>query len=837
MKKLALFIICLFSLVFCTDQEEIPRQSYPLVSTNSVENITREGADFKGKITRDGNARIIEQGFVWGLFATLSLENSDRAVFENTKSSTFKVRIETTLEENKTYYVRAYVRTENLVVYGPAVQFVSLGSKAPVITNFKPSTAQILDTINIEGLGFSYLKTKNEIKFSGQSAQVVSATDTLLRVIVPAELTLPKSRISVSVSGNIAQTASDFQLQGATITGVTSKTIGACDTLAISGENFNATHSSLQVLLNETDCTILTKTVNEIHILVPTFFPTGSTVNLKVISSNIETVYDLPLTYKKSQFLSVVPRANTTFNDTVVVKAKNLPRCATMKVKLHDVIPLLVNVNDSTVAFVIPESLTVSSPTLSITFDGSPLTFNQSLPLSQPSITSAGPKNVTFNDVVTIIGKNFHPQALRNSVYLGGVKATITSATTTKIITRIPPLAEGNCGACKNTILEVNGASAVLANSINLQEPTITAVMPSPITTPGLVTITGNFFNPQADLNSVVIDNPATVVSASKTQVIASVDLNTVSNGNPYVSSQSFGFASVQTGAGSTAGLGVNFDYKGPWTKKANFPGVNRVYPLSFSVNNKLYMGMGLGDSDWNLRDLWEFNPTNNNWVQKANFPGPSRYNCVHFTLNGKVYIGLGVTAGFGLRKDFWEYNPATDTWTQKNDFPGEARSVPEFFVVDNTAYIVGGSNGTTTLRDVWRYNSGSDSWVSLNEAPEDFTKQNSFVIGNKAYCVQSTASSFKIYEYNNASDSWAVTLNSTPGIGTRAIPGGYIFDINKKFQRYNPATNSLTTLLWAAPSYVDQSDEVVGKQYLFGRVPFSGLTELWEFDVSRYPD
>ena len=41
-------------------------------------------------------------------------------------NSTFQAHITTDLEPNKTYYVRAFVKTETFVVYGESQKFVNL---------------------------------------------------------------------------------------------------------------------------------------------------------------------------------------------------------------------------------------------------------------------------------------------------------------------------------------------------------------------------------------------------------------------------------------------------------------------------------------------------------------------------------------------------------------------------------------------------------------------------------------------------------------------------------------------------------------------------------------
>ena len=64
---------------------------------------------------------------------------------------------------------------------------------------------------------------------------------------------------------------------------------------------------------------------------------------------------------------------------------------------------------------------------------------------------------------------------------------------------------------------------------------------------------------------------------------------------------------------------------------------------------------------------FWEYNPVTDTWTQKANIGGDSRNDPVCFTINDKIYLGLGY--GFTDQNDFWMYDPLTNVWAQKAGF------------------------------------------------------------------------------------------------------------------------------------------------------------------------
>ncbi|MGZ3750300.1 MAG: IPT/TIG domain-containing protein, partial [Mucilaginibacter sp.] len=79
--------------------------------------------------------------------------------------------------------------------------------------------------------------------------------------------------------------------------------------------------------------------------------------------------------------------------------------------------------------------------------------------LSAPSITSISPNSGAAGTAVTITGVNFDPSISGNTVQFNGVAATVTSATTTKLIVTAP--ATGSTGAVTVTTSAGNATGPV----------------------------------------------------------------------------------------------------------------------------------------------------------------------------------------------------------------------------------------------------------------------------------------------------------------------------------------------------------------------------------------
>lgn len=196
----------------------------------------------------------------------------------------------------------------------------------------------------------------------------------------------------------------------------------------------------------------------------------------------------------------------------------------------------------------------------------------------------------------------------------------------------------------------------------------------------------------------------------------------------------------VYAGLGNSRSLGSSINQlweydpvTNQWTRKADFPGALRSSLCGIGLGNKGYVGVG-GSSTASLRDWWEYDPASNSWTQKADLPSAvSWYWPTTFSMNNKIYAGLG---SYGNNNpganELWEYDPAGNLWQKKTEYPGTYNGLnfldgASSFTIGTKAYVVGGG------RECWEYDVVAKTWKQIAFYANRMAGT-SFSIGNKGY-------------------------------------------------------------------------------------------------------
>ncbi len=118
--------ILLLGLASC-QKDEVATRNYPRIRTLEVTEITQTGAKLSAEIISGDPGEVIEYGFVWSLYTPSPLLGNDNNVdvVGSVSGNAFSVNVET-LQSNQSYYVRSFIKTSSLLIYGRVVAFKTL---------------------------------------------------------------------------------------------------------------------------------------------------------------------------------------------------------------------------------------------------------------------------------------------------------------------------------------------------------------------------------------------------------------------------------------------------------------------------------------------------------------------------------------------------------------------------------------------------------------------------------------------------------------------------------------------------------------------------------------
>ncbi|MFA4851460.1 MAG: T9SS type A sorting domain-containing protein [Bacteroidales bacterium] len=150
------------------------------------------------------------------------------------------------------------------------------------------------------------------------------------------------------------------------------------------------------------------------------------------------------------------------------------------------------------------------------------------------------------------------------------------------------------------------------------------------------------------------------------------------------------------------------------WTQKADFGGTARAHATGFYYLDEGYIGTGyfVDTTVHYYKDFWQYNPANGIWTQKADYAGLKRICPSSFSISKNGYIGTGqdTTGSCNTTKDFWKYDMQNDTWIQVDDLTGAVREGAVGFSIGMKGYIGTGHTFTQSPyfngfdKDLWEY-------------------------------------------------------------------------------------------------------------------------------------
>jgi hypothetical protein len=276
----------------CQKDLEIQPKEFPFVITNDATQIDSTGVTFNAKILDFGKEEIIDFGFTW---------KSERGKYicslkESGNIKDFSFRISSDLNNGEGVGYRAFVKTRTNTVYANTINFVSKGSKKPVIKDFYPKEGYDSTKVTIIGSDFSYNPGNNHVTINGLNVELVQSSNDTLVVILPETNINGVAEIMVQVGENKVVANEKFHITGPVITGISINEGYSGDFIIITGNNL-LKRNEFTLYFGELKASILEIDNNKIKAIVPSNYIDAFkeykakiifSVNTKVTESNDE---------------------------------------------------------------------------------------------------------------------------------------------------------------------------------------------------------------------------------------------------------------------------------------------------------------------------------------------------------------------------------------------------------------------------------------------------------------------------------------------------------------------------------------------------------------------
>lgn len=639
----------------CTDDEPLER-AYPQINTLEVDGISETGATFHAEIINQKNLDIVEYGFIWSIYNNPNFYQSEKVVIsEPFDQGNFIANIRSTLLKDVVYYVKAFVRTEKLIIYGKQVTFTSLGSGPPSIADFLPKTGAWGDTITIKGANFSYNNDSNEVYFNDKKAEVLKSTDSILTCVVP-NTELKSFPITVDIVGNKVISNEFFTLLSPEVTTISPLHATFRDTLTITGNNFNKLSKNNEVRFGNVSVPIIYANEHMLKITVPDELE-NSTEKI-IVSSNFQ-----PANF--NEMFTLIP-PEIILGPTAI----NIDQTFDIKVKYFN--PQSEK-NKFTIEGYEVNTLNYSDSTFSIKAPWKPFP-------RRKAIIKVQVLDLVAEYEVDILDKWLMVSDELPFAYYSSFNQAVTANNSAYIIAMDKDYTDENYYLWKlNSVdftwqkyslpfdIDFYGGGGVLTSSDNL-----------------LLLYVSNHQNDFWSYNTIT---------------------STWTKKSSFIGPRRSGATGFTIDGNVYIGLGRDYEpyipisyqdfYKynpntDQWSKISDIPfdiydGSRRQNAVSFVINRIGYFTSGAlstGDTD-----SWAYNPDSDQWSRIADSPYAFENGDAAFVLNGLGYI---TCSGYSA-VETWTYDPASDKWEKSYDIGIIPRGNHFAFYLNGKAYSGGG--------------------------------------------------------------------------------------------------------------------------------------------------
>ena len=324
-RKYIFIILAFFMILAACEKEEIKRP-FARLETLPVTELDSSGVTFNATLlTTPDDANIIDYGFVWrnapfNRATDFPSGSRNISLGNELNAKDFSTRLTTGLADREIYYVRAYIRSDEWLVYGNQRSFFSQGGEGPVIESLLPEGTVVPgDTLVLTGRNFG---TEDiSVQVGEEIAPLLTANDTEISLILPR---LIEDGDFISVANRFKEKAIIPlpPIAKPEILNITPSAIAEGDTVLIEGRNFSSRSEWNKVQISvSSQSSIISTSQNQIKFVLTSLSYNTSNSHLKVrVGKHFSN--EIPFTYAPVQITDFFPKEGAP-GDTITILGKN----------------------------------------------------------------------------------------------------------------------------------------------------------------------------------------------------------------------------------------------------------------------------------------------------------------------------------------------------------------------------------------------------------------------------------------------------------------------------------------------------------------------------------
>ncbi|GAA0878792.1 hypothetical protein GCM10009119_17600 [Algoriphagus jejuensis] len=187
-RRILIKVLAAWTMISCGEDEVAPR-SNPRFSVAYVQDINAKGAEFVANVYDFGSEEILEYGFVYSKGAEPRIGKGEVIKLVGRPENSFKLTGDHSMSKGQIYYVVAFIKTEQSIVYSEPMAFTSLGVEGFVFERIEGGPEVYYgDTLTVFGDRLSTDQSHYEIKINGAEARVTDLAKNSFKIIIPDEM-------------------------------------------------------------------------------------------------------------------------------------------------------------------------------------------------------------------------------------------------------------------------------------------------------------------------------------------------------------------------------------------------------------------------------------------------------------------------------------------------------------------------------------------------------------------------------------------------------------------------------------------------------------------------